>query len=135
MHIARKIHFRVARMISVIAIAVLTLNACGGGSDEATRLPDEQKSSVSWLMRGGDVHRASMMSEWSSLDEESRLASAADLVSMSNRRENRPHPDGREFERLARALEAKLTAINADGSRDSDYVGAVVDEIWPSISE
>ncbi len=122
-------------MISVIAIAVLTLNACGGGSDEATRPPDEQKSSVSWLMRGGDVHRASMMSEWSSLDEESRLASAADLVSMSIRRENRPDPDGREFERLARALEAELTAINADGSRDSDYVGTVVDEIWPSVNE
>ena len=122
-------------MISIIAIAALTLNGCGDGSDETTRPSVERTASASWLMRGGDVHRASMMSEWSSLDEESRLASAADLVSMSNRRENRPHPDATEFERLARALEAELTAINANGSRDSDYVGTVVDEIWPSIIE
>jgi len=60
------------------------------------------------------------------------LASAVDLVSMSFRRDGKSLPAPGEIEKLARALEAKLTAANADGSKDAEYVGTVVDEIGVS---
>ena len=109
------------------------MSACGNTADDASAPQDQTSGTPPWLLRGGDVHRASTMADWSGLDDEGRLASAADLVTFKRRRQDLPMPELREFERLARALEAELTAANADGSRNSDDVGTVVDEVWESI--
>jgi len=87
-----------------------------------------------WLTRGGSINRASTMEEWSAAEEEERLASAADLVSMSMMKANKPVPPVAEFEQLARALEKELSAKNADGGRNKENVGAIFDEVWPSIA-
>lgn len=121
-----------SRLAFLVTVAVFTFSACGGASDQAQPLAGTS-TSAQWLLRGGDINRASLMSEWSSADEEGRLASAADLVTFKRRSENLAMPELGEFERLALALEARLTAANIDGSRDSDYVGTVVDEVWPAI--
>jgi len=125
---------RANRLAILVAVAAFTFGACGGGVDEQIQPLAGSSSSPQWLLRGGDINRASMMSEWSNLDEEGRLASAADLVTFKRRSQDRAMPELGEFERLARALEARLTAANNGGSRDSDYVGTVVDEVWPSIA-
>ena len=104
---------------------------------EAAKGESEERAPASgrpaWLMRGGDIHRASQMKEWKSLGEEGRLAASADLVTMQLRRAKQPIPSPAELEALARALESKLTEVSASGSRDEEYVGSIVDEVWPSI--
>jgi hypothetical protein len=123
-----------SRLVFFVTVSMFTFSACGNGADGQARPLTDSSPSAQWLLRGGDINRASMMSEWSGLDEEGRLASAADLVTFKRRSQDLPIPELGEFERLARALEARLTAANKDGNRDSDYVGTVVDEVWPEIA-
>jgi len=132
MFIAHRQTAGIDRLLIALVLSTLAVTACGGTSDEPAPTAEGSAAVAPWLMRGGDINRASTMRDWSSSDQEGRLASAADLVSMSYRREGKSLPIPSEFEKLARALEAKLTAANADGSRDAEYVGAVVDEIGVS---
>lgn len=119
----------IGRVLIALVVSTLVITACGGPSDEAAPTAEGSAAVAPWLLRGGDINRASTMADWSNADQEDRLASAADLVSMSYRREGKSLPLPSEFEKLARTLEANLTAANADRSRDAEYVGAVVDEI------
>ena len=118
--------------LTVFTLCVVGVIGCGSeDKDAGERTP--ASGTPEWLFRGGDIHRASMMKEWKSLDEDDRLAASSDLVTMQLQNSNQPLPNPAGMEALARSLEARLSEVSSDGSRDGDYVGDVVDEIWRSM--
>ena len=127
----------------LLVVATLCVFGVVGCSKSETQSPKEMAEETvenaakhempDWLLRGGDINRASMMSEWAPLSKDDRLASSADLVSMQLRHNDQPIPEPAELEALSRKLEAKLSEISAEGSRNNELVGNVVDDVWPTI--
>lgn len=132
-----------ANLCSLLLIGVLYVlgsvgcskpeQAAPNGMAEETAASAPVQSTPDWLLRGGDINRASMMSEWAALTEDDRLASSADLVTMQMRHAKQPMPDMSEFESLSRKLEAKLSEISTEGTRNNEYVGNDVVDVWPTI--
>ena len=123
------------RLLLCLMIAGIGVAGSGGCDRSPQEEQDETAGSSvpAWLFRGGDMSRASLMSDWKLRDQESRLAASADLVTMQLRNTGQPIPAPAELTALSRSLEAKLTEVSASGKRDGDYIGEVVDEIWPSL--
>ena len=119
--------------LMVAARCLVSLVGCGSSQTETAETTPAVLGSPEWLLRGGDVNRASLMEEWKSLDEDDRLAASADLVTMQLRNAGQPNPSLAVMETLARSLEARLTEVSVAGDRDQDYVGEIVDEIWPTM--
>ena len=128
---------------SLLVVATLCVFGVFGCSKSETQSPKEMAEETvenaprhempDWLLRGGDINRASMMSEWAPLSKDDRLASSADLVSMQLRHNDQPIPEPAELEALSRKLEAKLSEISTEGSRNNEPVGNVLDDVWPTI--
>ncbi len=120
--------------LMIVMLCAVGLVGCNKPEKEmAEKTP--ASGAPAWLLRGGDINRASLIKEWKSLDQEGRLAASADLVTMQLRNANQEIPSLAKLEALARSLESRLTEISAGGTRDEDYVGDVVDDIWPSIQQ
>lgn len=116
----------------LLALSVFGLVACGGAEKETSAQVPVQDIPP-WLLQGGDISRASLMKEWKTLDENDRLASSADLVTFQLRRTNVPIPLPADLAAMAISLESRLSTISQMGDRDEEYMGSVVDEIWPTM--
>lgn len=113
-------------MIALVVAAALT--GCGGESDGAgmSNTPATATADTGWFNRGGDLNRASTLADWREADEQSRLASAADMLSMKVTR----LPSRAEAVQMARTLEAEISEAAAADAGDDGYLGPVVDRVF-----
>ena len=118
-------HIKTLRLITLLLVS--SLSAIPVGADDASTVTGNE-----WLTQGGQISRMHQMRDWRAAAAVERLASSADLVAKQFRRLHKTLPE-RDFERLARLLEQKLSALTEQEVEDYDFVGEAVDRVWPMI--